>query len=104
MLGHLAEHVRVQVLRPGVGHHGGDDGAGAHRVAADARAVARTVEAYGKVDVLVNNAGVLEEGLKPIDRVTDEDMDRILGINTKGTMYCMREALAEMNPRRNCPL
>ena len=37
--------------------------------------VARTVEAYGKVDVLVNNAGVLEEGLKPIDRVTDEDMD-----------------------------
>ena len=56
--------------------------------------VARTVEAYGKVDVLVNNAGVLEEGLKPIDRVTDED--RILGINTKGTMYCMREALAEM--------
>ena len=58
--------------------------------------VAKTVEAYGKVDVLVNNAGVLEEGLKPIDRVTDEDMDRILGINTKGTMYCMREALAEM--------
>ena len=38
-------------------------------------AVAKTVEAYGKVDVLVNNAGVLEEGLKPIDRVTDEDMD-----------------------------
>ena len=58
--------------------------------------VAKTVEAYGRVDVLVNNAGVLEEGLKPIDKVTDEDMDRILGINTKGTMYCMREALAEM--------
>ena len=58
--------------------------------------VAKTVEAYGKVDVLVNNAGVLEEGLKPIDKVTDEDMDRILGINTKGTMFCIQEAVAQM--------
>ena len=29
--------------------------------------VAKTVETFGKVDVLVNNAGVLEAGLKPID-------------------------------------
>ena len=49
------------------------------------------------VDVLVNNAGVLEEGLKPIDRVNDDDLDRILDINTKGTMYCMRAASAEMS-------
>ena len=58
--------------------------------------VAKTLEAYGKVDILVNNAGVLESGLKPIDRVTDEDMDRIIDINTKGTMHCMREVTAEM--------
>ena len=58
--------------------------------------VAKTIEAYGKLDILVNNAGVLEEGLKPIDRVTDEDMNRIIDINTKGTMFCMREATAEM--------
>ena len=59
--------------------------------------VAKAVEAYGKVDILVNNAGVLEEGLKPIDRVTDDDLDRILDINTKGTMYCMRAATVEMS-------
>ena len=59
--------------------------------------VAKAVEAYGKVDILVNNAGVLEEGLKPIDRVNDDDLDRILDINTKGTMYCMRAAAAEMS-------
>ena len=53
--------------------------------------VEKTIEAYGKVDILVNNAGVLEEGLKPIDRVLDEDMNRIIDTNTKGTMYCMRE-------------
>ena len=58
--------------------------------------IAKAMEAYGKVDVLVNNAGVLEAGLKPIDRVLDEDMDRIIDINEKGTMYCMREASAEM--------
>ena len=34
-------------------------------------------EAYGKVDILVNNAGILEAGLLPIDRVRDEDIDRI---------------------------
>ena len=58
--------------------------------------VAKTIEKYGKVDVLVNNAGVLEAGLKPIDRVLDEDMDRIIDTNTKGTMYCMRAASQKM--------
>lgn len=58
--------------------------------------VAKTLEKYGKLDVLVNNAGVLESGLRPIDRVLDEDMDRVININQKGTMYCMREASAEM--------
>ncbi len=58
--------------------------------------VEKTVEAYGKVDILVNNAGVLESGLKPVDRVLDEDLDRIIDTNTKGTMYCIREASAQM--------
>ena len=48
------------------------------------------------MDILVNNAGVLEEGLKPIDRVVDEDMNRIIDINTKGTMCCMRAASNRM--------
>lgn len=58
--------------------------------------VAKAVEAYGKVDIMINNAGVLEEGLKPIDRFSDEDLDRIVEINQKGTMYCMRAAASEM--------
>ena len=52
----------------------------------------KTIEAYGKLDIIINNAGVLEEGLLPIDRVKNEDMDYLMDINTKGTMNCMREA------------
>ena len=58
--------------------------------------IAAAVEQYGKIDILVNNAGVLEEGLKPIDKVTDEDLDYVLNINTKGTIYCTRAAVNSM--------
>lgn len=58
--------------------------------------VAKTVEAYGKVDILVNNAGVLESGLKPIDCYSDEDLEWVLGINTKGCLQCTRAVLKEM--------
>ena len=58
--------------------------------------VAETVKAFGTVDVLVNNAGVLEEGLKPIDVFEEEDLERVLAINTKGCLYCTRAVLREM--------
>ncbi len=58
--------------------------------------VKATIDKFGKIDVLVNNAGILEEGLKPIDRYLDEDLDRIVETNTKGTMRCMRAVLGEM--------
>lgn len=58
--------------------------------------VAKTVEMYGKVDILVNNAGVLEEGLKPIDCFLEEDLERVLAINTKGCLYCTRAVVREM--------
>ena len=60
--------------------------------------VEKTMGKFGKIDVLVNNAGILEEGLKPIDRYTDEDLDRILETNTKGTMRCMRAVSQKMQP------
>ncbi len=55
------------------------------------------IQAFGKIDILVNNAGVLEVGLKPIDRFSDEDLDRIVETNQKGTMRCMRAATKRMS-------
>ena len=54
------------------------------------------VEHFGTLDILVNNAGVLDEGLFPIDRVADSEIDKIVDINTKGTMYFIRAALEVM--------
>ena len=50
----------------------------------------------GKGRCNVTNAGILEEGLKPIDRFSDEDLDRIVETNEKGTMRCMRAAAQKM--------
>lgn len=60
------------------------------------RLVEAALEAFGFVDILVNNAGILEKGLKPIDRFEDEDLDRIVETNQKGTMRCMRAVSRRM--------
>lgn len=58
--------------------------------------VSKAVETFGKLDILVNNAGVRDNGLRPVDKVTDSEIDRVVGTNAKGTMYCIRAALKEM--------
>lgn len=60
------------------------------------RMMAAAEEKFGQIDILVNNAGILESGLKPVDRFTDEDLDRIIETNQKGTMRCMRAATKRM--------
>ena len=58
--------------------------------------IGTAVKEFGKVDVLVNNAGILDTGLKAVDKFSDEDLNKVIDINQKGTMYCMRAALKYM--------
>ena len=57
--------------------------------------VSKTVEKYGKLDVMVNNAGIGDS--KTILNVTDEDWESVIGVNLSGVMYGMREAANVMN-------
>lgn len=58
--------------------------------------VEKVVATYGKIDVLVNNAGVLEAGLKPIDCFEEADLEMVFSVNTKGCLYCTRAVVREM--------
>ena len=53
-----------------------------------------TIDAHGRLDVLINNAGL--GGTAELVDMTDEQWDRVLDISLTGTMRCMRAALRHM--------
>ena len=64
-----------------------------------ARAVAEIATHFGRVDVLVNAAGVAGGG--PVHTVASEEWDRVLDINLKGTFLACKHALGPMLERRS---
>lgn len=65
---------------------------------ADPKSVSNLVSsascAFGRVDVLVNNAGIVV--VKPIDEQTEGDWNKVVDINLKGTFLCAQAVLAPM--------
>lgn len=52
----------------------------------------------GKVDILINNAGISSRGL--VTDISEAEWDRVLGINLKGAFLCARRALPSMINQR----
>ena len=55
-------------------------------------------DAYGGVSILVNNAGIIDDGL--LMRMSDEAWHRVMGVNLNGTFYCTRATLRHMVRQR----
>jgi meso-butanediol dehydrogenase/(S,S)-butanediol dehydrogenase/diacetyl reductase len=63
------------------------------------RMVSEAVASFGKIDVLVNNAGVTRRA--HIMDLTEADWDRIFRVNAKGVFFCLQRVAREMIPRRS---
>ena len=58
----------------------------------------KIVEECGRVDVLINNAGITIDGL--LVRMKEEDWDRVLAINLKGAFHCIQAVAKIMMKQR----
>ncbi len=62
------------------------------------RMVEQTLEHFGQIDILVNNAGAGSAGL--IINHSEEDWEKAMRVNLKGTFLCSRAVAKEMIPRK----
>lgn len=62
------------------------------------RLVAEATAALGRIDVLVNNAGIGQH--KSIEEVTPDDFQRMFDIHVKGSFFCTQAVLPQMKERR----
>ena len=64
--------------------------------------VEEVVKRYGRVDVLVNNAGVAPKKREDVLVCTEESFDRVVGINVKGTLFMTQLVAREMLRQAPC--
>jgi NAD(P)-dependent dehydrogenase (short-subunit alcohol dehydrogenase family) len=103
---YLADIDEAGLAEAGADHRSGG-GARLETLAADVRRVAdcermidAVIEGAGRLDVVVNAAGVWVEGSS--DSMTEEDWDRTVDVNLKGTFFCCRYAIPALERTEGC--
>ena len=61
--------------------------------------VKKTIEKFKKIDVLINNAGITRDGL--LMRMKEEDFDKVIEINLKGTFLVTKSVIPYMLKKRD---
>ena len=75
------------------------------RIEDNKRAVARTVDAFGRLDIFVGNAGVFDRAV-PLADIPEDQLsaacDELFGVNVKGCLFGAKAALPELQKTSGC--
>ena len=103
----FAADLRADRLEAAVAELAGSPGAAIYPIEADvtvvadcARMVAVAAAGGGRLDALVNCAGLWVEG--PTETMSEDDWDRVVSVNLKGTFFCCRFAIPELRKTQGC--
>jgi 3-oxoacyl-[acyl-carrier protein] reductase len=66
--------------------------------------VAATMDAYGRIDALINNAAIFTELVLPrknFDEISVDEWDRVMGVNVRGTWLCCKAVAPVLRQQRS---
>ena len=62
---------------------------------------ARALEAFGQIDVLINNAAIFSTlKMKPFEEIDGDEWDRVMAVNARGVFYCAQAVAPAMKSRK----
>jgi len=64
-----------------------------------ARMVEVTQDNFGRVDILVNGAGICQ--IKPLNELSEDDWDKMYSVNLRGTFFCSQAVLEVMKKQKS---